>query len=321
MSKLKRAFTILMCILLTMPTCLVSKPNNVYAETGYEKLKTASESILTMYSDLFDTTNVGFVYANLYHTIETVYSYKANPSGTLYLLDEDNNVLASESVTSTSLGTSGTNTTISLEVPYKYQTDGIMARIKFVGSSKAYVTAEYHSHAAYITPNWLAIPGTENITDTNKESVEWNEIDSNAADIYSRSTGYFDIQGTHFIGVNVSAYTETKYRVTANAPIVISIKDTEGESLKDYTVYAGDILGSCWPDYNLSTDGTIVAVPVPKELYSSSNIVKIATTGKKVNDGHGYSYTAWSEIKPLNIYTSLPPKPVFSGDFSSGNLT
>ena len=33
MSKLKRAFTILMCILLTLPMCLVSKPNNVYAQT------------------------------------------------------------------------------------------------------------------------------------------------------------------------------------------------------------------------------------------------------------------------------------------------
>ena len=33
MSKLKRAFTILMCILLTLPACLVSKPNNVYAAT------------------------------------------------------------------------------------------------------------------------------------------------------------------------------------------------------------------------------------------------------------------------------------------------
>ena len=31
MSKLKRVFTIIMCVLLTMPTCLVSKPNNVYA--------------------------------------------------------------------------------------------------------------------------------------------------------------------------------------------------------------------------------------------------------------------------------------------------
>ena len=31
MSKLKRAFTIIMCALLTIPTCLVSKPNNVYA--------------------------------------------------------------------------------------------------------------------------------------------------------------------------------------------------------------------------------------------------------------------------------------------------
>ena len=33
MSKLKRAFTILMCILLTLPMCLVSKPNNVYAKS------------------------------------------------------------------------------------------------------------------------------------------------------------------------------------------------------------------------------------------------------------------------------------------------
>ena len=31
MSKLKRAFTIIMCILLTLPMCLVSKPNNVHA--------------------------------------------------------------------------------------------------------------------------------------------------------------------------------------------------------------------------------------------------------------------------------------------------
>ena len=34
MSKLKRAFTIIMCVLLTIPTCLVSKPNNVYAAVG-----------------------------------------------------------------------------------------------------------------------------------------------------------------------------------------------------------------------------------------------------------------------------------------------
>ena len=34
MSKLKRAFTILLCILLTLPMCLVSKPNNVYAAVG-----------------------------------------------------------------------------------------------------------------------------------------------------------------------------------------------------------------------------------------------------------------------------------------------
>lgn len=34
MSKLKRAFTIIMCVLLTLPMCLVSKPNNVYAAVG-----------------------------------------------------------------------------------------------------------------------------------------------------------------------------------------------------------------------------------------------------------------------------------------------
>lgn len=34
MSKLKRVFTIIMCISLTLPMCLVSEPNNVYAAVG-----------------------------------------------------------------------------------------------------------------------------------------------------------------------------------------------------------------------------------------------------------------------------------------------
>ena len=44
MSKFKRVFTLIMCVLLTLPTCLVSKPNNVYAAYVTETLALSKTS-------------------------------------------------------------------------------------------------------------------------------------------------------------------------------------------------------------------------------------------------------------------------------------
>ena len=82
MSKLKRVFTIIMCILLTLPMCLVSKPNNVYAESSntlntkdYENVellrKASSGNIL---SDYVDVSNCDYVILTLVASTTSIYN-------------------------------------------------------------------------------------------------------------------------------------------------------------------------------------------------------------------------------------------------------
>ena len=94
MSKLKRVFTIIMCILLTIPTCLVSEPNNVYAETampnsndydtkslksghgsgtldsGYVDVSDCDYVILTLNAPTTSVHNVSMVYTSTKGTLQ-----------------------------------------------------------------------------------------------------------------------------------------------------------------------------------------------------------------------------------------------------------
>ena len=82
MSKLKRVFTIIMCILLTLPMCLVSKPNNVYAESSntlntkdyenVELLRKASSGNIV--SDYVDVSNCDYVILTLVASTTSIYN-------------------------------------------------------------------------------------------------------------------------------------------------------------------------------------------------------------------------------------------------------
>ena len=108
MSKLKRAFTIIMCILLTLPMCLVSKPNNVYADSTTQKTLSdlevdtgyaiyGSQITATRTSDTISLTKAQRLKVSSSHYVDNVASYaSASSSVTIQVFNIAGTLLTSK---------------------------------------------------------------------------------------------------------------------------------------------------------------------------------------------------------------------------------
>ena len=151
MSKLKRVFTIIMCILLTLPMCLVSKPNNVYADDRPLETIVASGTSSTVGSNPIYTTykvknlsiaDITEIAATISVNSQEGHGGKSKArSVTVSLYDGDDNLLGS----ATSKAVRGANTTATLTV-----TDDMKA---MVTKEPCYYTCEWTSYHRFTATN------------------------------------------------------------------------------------------------------------------------------------------------------------------------